>query len=96
MCGLIRVPLSARRLVVIQLLNGGVKPPRGHTGFRKQRERTQLALSRLLRVAFETFDSVLDGHQQSCGDIVRVVISRHGANGVFLAVRLQSLEIPGQ
>ncbi len=29
MC-LIRVPLSVRRLVVIQLPNSGVKPPRAH------------------------------------------------------------------
>ena len=35
MCILIRVPLSVRRLVVIQLLNGGVEPSRGHTGLRE-------------------------------------------------------------
>ena len=93
---LIRVPLSVRRLIVIQLLNGGVEPPGGHTGFCEQRERTQLALSRLLRVAFEAFDSVLDGHQQSLGGVDRVVASRHGANVGFLAARLQSLQIPGQ
>ena len=30
MCILIPVVLSARRFVVIELLDGGVKPPRGH------------------------------------------------------------------
>ena len=96
MCVLIRVPLSVRRLVVIQLLNGGVKPPCGHTGFCKQRERTQLASSRLLGVAFETLDSVFDGHQQSLDRVDRILISRNRANDKFLAAGFQSLEIPGQ
>ena len=96
MCVLIRVPLSVRRLVVIQLRNSGVKPPRGHTGFRKQRERTQLALSRLLGVAFETLDSVLDGHQQSLDRVDRIFISMNRANDKFRAAGFQSLEIPGQ
>ena len=39
MCVLIRVPLSVRRLIVIQLLNGGVEPPGGHTRLCEQRER---------------------------------------------------------
>ena len=96
MCVLICIPFTVIRFIVIQSLNGWVKPTRGNTGFRKQRERTQLALSRLPSVAFETLDSVLDGHQQSRGDVDRVVASSHGVNGGFLAARLQSLQIPGQ
>ena len=96
MCVLIRVPLSVRRLVVIQLRNSGVKPPRGHARLREQRERTQLVSSLLLRTILHTVDGVFGGHPQCRGNVFRVVISRHGANGVFLAVRLQSLEILGQ
>ena len=96
MCVLIRVPLSVRRLVVIQLLNGGVKPPRGHTGFCKQRERTQLASSHLLRTILHTVDGGFDGHPQYRGHVVRILISRNRANDKFLAAGFQSLEIPGQ
>ena len=95
MCVLIRVPLSVRRLVVIQLLNGGVKPPRGHTGFCKQRERSQLALSHLLRAILHTVDGVFDGHPQYRGHVVCVLISRNRANEKFLAAGFQLLEIPG-
>ena len=96
MCILIRVPLSVRRLVVIQLLNGGVKPPRGHTGFCKQRERTQLASSHLLRTILHTVDGGFDGHPQYRGHVVRILISRNRANDKFLAAGFQSLEIPSQ
>ena len=58
---LIRVPLSARRFSVIQLLDGGVKPPGGHTRFCEQRERTQLASSGLLCFVRKVFECVLDG-----------------------------------
>ena len=96
MCVLIRVPLSVRRLVVIQLLNGGVKPPRGHTGFCEHRERTQLASSHLLRTILHTVDGGFDGHPQYRGHVVRILISRNRANDKFLAAVFQSLEIPGQ
>ena len=96
MCGLVRVLLSVRRLVVIQLLNGGVKPPGGDTGFRKQRERTQLALSHLVRTVLHTVDGGFDGHPQYLGHVVRILISRNRANNKFLAAGFQSLEIPGQ
>ena len=96
MCVLIRVPLSVRRLVVIQLLNSGVKPPGGHTGFRKQRERTQLASSHLLRAVLHTVDGGFDGHPQYHGHVVRILISRNRANDKFLAAGIQSLEIPCQ
>ena len=88
--------LCALILLVAALLLSGIKPPRGHTRLREQRERTQLASSHLLRTILHTVDGVFDGHPQCRCDVVRVVTSRHGANDVFLAVRLQSLEIPGQ
>ena len=88
--------VSALKLLVVPLLNGGVEPSRGHTRLREQRERTQLASSHLLRTILHTVDGVFDGHPQCRCDVVRVITSRHGANDVFLAVRLQSLEIPGQ
>ena len=86
---LMRFPQSALRFVVIQLLYGGVKPPRGYAGFREQRQRTQLTSGRLIRAALQTVDDVFNGHPQCRCNVVRVVIRGHGANGVFLAVRLQ-------
>ena len=88
--------LCALTFLVAPLRGRGVEPPRGHARLREQRERTQLVSSHLLRAVLHTVDGVFGGHPQCRGNVNRVVISRHGANGVFLAVRLQSLEIPGQ
>ena len=83
-------------LLVAALLLSGSKPPRGHTGFCKQRERTQLASSHLLRAVLHTVDGSFDGHPQYRGHVVRILISRNRANDKFLAAGFQSLEIPGQ